>query len=1205
MNPPAAACSIPVLVFPVRPTHRFISLTLSMMSTTDAESRPAPAENSRWVDARRLMLIAFGYAITLKLALFLPDAAGILAAVWPPGGVALAALLLSPRRQRRAILATIFVTGNVVNLLSGRPALASVGFMVANMFESWGGAWLFARWCGERRVTFARANEVTALAACVLLVNSVSSLVGATAALLAVNAPFREFYVTWWISDGMSLLLVTPLIVVCAQPWRRITARHWLRWLEVMALGAVWCVFAWLGFLGATTELPVVPRPYWMCVPLVWVGLRFGSRVTMLLLALLVAIAVWITVTGRGEFPLGGANPVEHLQMVQLFLGVVVLTGLTLAAVVTERKATEATLRVSEEKYRLLVENQSDLVIQFDSASRIQFVSPTYCATFGKSEAELVGSNFLPLVHEDDKSRVQESLKRILAPPHEAQHEERALTAAGWRWFAWSAKAVLSQEGQVASVIGIGRDITLRKEAEEERRKAEGKYGRLVEGAPDIIYTFSSQRGGLYYSSHVEAVLGYSVKHLLDHPLLWQNSIEPADLEGIRLAVQKFATGEPFDIEYRIKDSAGRWHWLRDRSIGRQQVGEDIIIEGIATDITASKQAQEALQHHRAMLARTEQIAQVGNWEWEVATGTVIWPEELFRIFQRDPAKGAPSFVEQEQLYYPGDMAQLKAAVEAAVNEGRAYELEMRALRADGETRVCLARGHAEIGSGGKATRLFGSLQDISERKRADEALQASEERFRLSMEATSDGLWDWDIKTDSGYFSPGYYRMLGYEPGDFAMAGKTWQTQIHPDDRESVLRINLDCIEGRSEHFAVEYRLRAKNGEWRWILGRGKCIKRDELGRALRLVGTHMDITDRKQAEETLRQSTEWLRTVISAMAEGLVLQLADATIIDCNVQAEKILGLTRDQILGRTSLDPRWNAVKEDHRRFPGEEHPAVVSLRTGQSCSNVVMGLNLPDGSFRWININAEPIMRPEEAKARAVVCSFSDITERIAQVQKLQALLTQTEQDARTKSELLREVNHRVTNNLVAVLGLMSFEKSHARGDPQSIMAALARLDQRIRGLLHVHRMLSQSAWAPVPVHELAEQLIHAALQAAPWRHAAVVTVKPGAEKVSPRQAGALAMVINELATNTVKHANPAGGAVTIGFEAESDPEGMTLRYRDNGPGYPPDVLALERSNIGLKLIKELVKGTLSGQVAIANDHGAVTTLRIALEEETRT
>ena len=834
------ACSIPALVFPVLPNHRFMRQPLRMTSTTDSESLPAPAENSRWADARRLALIAFGYAITLKLALFLPNVEGILAAVWPPGGVALAALLLSPRRQRRAILATIFVTGNVVNLLSGRPALASVGFMVANVLESWGGAWLFARWCGERRVTFARLAEVAALAACALLVNSVSSLVGATAALLAINAPFHEFYVTWWISDGMGILLVTPLVVVCAQPWRWITGRHWLRWLEAMVLGTVWSGFAWIGFLGGTSGLTVVPRPYWMCVPLVWVGLRFGSRVTTLLLALLAVIAVWITVTGRGVFPLGGGNPVERLQMVQLFLGVVVLTGLTLAAVVAERKATEAALKLSEGKYRLLIETQSDLVIQFDPANRIQFVSPTYCATFGKSEAQLVGTSFIPLVHEDDKTKVQESLKRLLAPPHETQHEERDLTTAGWRWFAWTAKAVLSPDGQVTSIIGVGRDITLRKQTEEERQTAEEKYSRLVEGAPDIIYTFSSQRGGLYYSSHAEAALGYSVKHLLEHPFLWQSLIDPAALDGIGLAIQKFATGEPFDLEYRVKDSAGRWHWLRDRSIGRRQVGEDIIIEGIATDITAQKQGQEALQRHRAMLARTEQIALIGSWEWEVATGTVTWSEELFRIFQRDPAKGAPSFGEQEQLYHPEDMAQLKGAVVAATNEGRAYELELRAIRADGESRVCLARGQAEMGADGKATRLVGSLQDITARKQADARLR----KQVALLDSASDAIYVRSLDHTVTYWNEGAARLYGWSAAETVGRKLTELGLVEPAGFATAHAALLAKGDWSGEVHKI-----GKDGKERVVFCRWTLL-RDEQGQPREVLAINTDITEKKQLE-------------------------------------------------------------------------------------------------------------------------------------------------------------------------------------------------------------------------------------------------------------------------------------------------------------------------------------------------------------------
>ena len=159
-----ALCGTPLFASPENPGN--------IMNTSDAA--PPPAGNSRWSDARGLALIALGYAFTLKLALFLPDAAGVLAAVWPPGGVALAALLLKPRRQQYGILATIFVAGNVVNLLSGRPAFASVGFMVANVLESWGCAWLFARWFGTRRLTFARIDEVLALAVGAIAVNSVT-----------------------------------------------------------------------------------------------------------------------------------------------------------------------------------------------------------------------------------------------------------------------------------------------------------------------------------------------------------------------------------------------------------------------------------------------------------------------------------------------------------------------------------------------------------------------------------------------------------------------------------------------------------------------------------------------------------------------------------------------------------------------------------------------------------------------------------------------------------------------------------------------------------------------------------------------------------------------------------------------------------------------------------------------------------------------
>jgi PAS domain S-box-containing protein len=129
--------------------------------------------------------------------------------------------------------------------------------------------------------------------------------------------------------------------------------------------------------------------------------------------------------------------------------------------------------------------------------------------------------------------------------------------------------------------------------------------------------------------------------------------------------------------------------------------------------------------------------------------------------------------------------------------------------------------------------------------------------------------------------------------------------------------------------------------------------------------------------------------RSTLAAMAEGVVMQLADGAIMDCNPSAERILGMSRDQIMGRKSVDPRWRAVRENGEPFPGTEHPAMVSLRTGQPCHNVVMGIHLPDRTQRWININAEPIFQSGQTVPYAVVATFDDITQRVQMVKSLQA------------------------------------------------------------------------------------------------------------------------------------------------------------------------------------------------------------------------
>ena len=156
---------------------------------------------------------------------------------------------------------------------------------------------------------------------------------------------------------------------------------------------------------------------------------------------------------------------------------------------------------------------------------------------------------------------------------------------------------------------------------------------------------------------------------------------------------------------------------------------------------------------------------------------------------------------------------------------------------------------YCPLKNGDRVVAVNAVVMEITERRRAQEALQLSEERLRIALEGNSEGVWDWDVRKGPAVFSAGYSRMLGYEPEEFAKDYDAWRALVHPDDIGRVDRAHAEHIY-ENKPFRVELRMRKKNGDWCWILSRGTVVERDAEGRALRMIGTHMDITDQKLAE-------------------------------------------------------------------------------------------------------------------------------------------------------------------------------------------------------------------------------------------------------------------------------------------------------------------------------------------------------------------
>ncbi len=296
-----------------------------------------------------------------------------------------------------------------------------------------------------------------------------------------------------------------------------------------------------------------------------------------------------------------------------------------------------------------------------------------------------------------------------------------------------------------------------------------------------------------------------------------------------------------------------------------------------------------------------------------------------------------------------------------------------------------------------RSDRYFGRLyifEDISDRIAAQKALKISEERWQYALEGNGDGVWDWQPQTNQVFFSRRWKEMLGFAEHEIDNTLEEWEKRVHPDDIETAYRNIKQHFQGETEQYISEHRLLCKDGTYKWILARAQVLSRSPEGLPLRMIGTHTDITERKAMEETLRESEERYRSVIVAMAEGIVLQQADGKITACNQSAEQILGLTADQMMGLTSIHPHWRAIQEDGSDFPGENHPAMVTLQTGKPLFNVIMGVHKPDEDLSWISINSQPLFHPDQIQPYAVITSFTDIT---ARKQAEEALKQQAERE----------------------------------------------------------------------------------------------------------------------------------------------------------------------------------------------------------------
>ncbi|MEW8026439.1 MAG: PAS domain S-box protein [Candidatus Thiodiazotropha sp.] len=259
---------------------------------------------------------------------------------------------------------------------------------------------------------------------------------------------------------------------------------------------------------------------------------------------------------------------------------------------VTDRKSAEIALQESEEKYRLLVKNQTDLLVKIDPEGKFEFVSPSYCKMFGKREEELLGNKFMPMVHKDDQAKTQEAMQQLYHPPYTAYLEQRAMTSLGWRWLGWMNTAVLDKDENVTAIIGVGRDITDRIEAMEALRESEERYRAVVEDTPVLIcsflpdgeITFVNKAYCDYFQKSADALIGSKIT----------DTIPTQDRETVMSHIRALTPATPTQShEHQVLTKSGKTRWQRwtNRALFSPQ-GETLSYQSIGQDITERKLAE-------------------------------------------------------------------------------------------------------------------------------------------------------------------------------------------------------------------------------------------------------------------------------------------------------------------------------------------------------------------------------------------------------------------------------------------------------------------------------------------------------------------------------------------------------------------------------------------------------------------------------------
>jgi len=447
-------------------------------------------------------------------------------------------------------------------------------------------------------------------------------------------------------------------------------------------------------------------------------------------------------------------------------------------------------------------------------------------------------------------------------------------------------------------------------------------------------------------------------------------------------------------------------------------------------------------------------------------------------------------------------------------------------------------------------------------------------------------------------YISPSFERVLGNEPG--GLIGYNFFELIHRDDSQNFRDAHGETRKDGNCRF-VTCRVKSASNAYIWLSAdlHPVLIADGNISGVLCISRVHIpdpkksllkNVGDNEETIKSLKNELERYRYIYANNLDAVVEVDDRITCLGVNKAFCEMIGYTEDELIG-TSIPSLEVGIpfEEIQHRIGVIKASDGLTFETHFLCKNgslvEVEATTIQDHNMvNYISFVrditdrklAEEALRRSEESYRFLAEENKKMAEKALE-------------DASVKAKLLQEVNHRVKNNLTSIIGLLYAEE---RFNKTGLPINLRGLISRVEGLAIVHNLLSSSHWKPLSAEEIARKIIVGCLRSVPRDKTISVEVTPSTFMVNPKHANSLALIINELAINSLKHALPVSGSLTINFQIDTNNDKVIMRYSDDGPGYPEYVLDYKKQNVGLYLVSSICTHDLQGEVKFFNDQGAV-------------